>query len=98
MNYQEILEVLKNKLGHVSDFRYEAFDKHDLELGSIDKVASHGGENQGSDWWVVYNFEDHGVYIKVEGYYSSYNGTEFEDWDAACSEVKLKQKVVTVYE
>jgi len=98
MNYQEILEVLKSKLEDVREFGYEDFDPEDLGLGSIDNVASHGGEDQGSDWWVVYYFEDHDVYIKVEGYYSSYHGTDFEHWDEACSEVKPKEKVVTVYE
>ena len=66
-------------------------------LGIVKQVANHGGEGKGEDWWVIYHFIDHNVYIKVNGYYQSYNGTEFYDgWDC-CSEVKPIQKTITVY-
>ncbi len=67
-------------------------------LGIVKEVARYGGEGKGEDWWVVYRFVDHNVYIKVNGYYQSYNGTEFYDgWDC-CSEVKPIQKTITVFE
>lgn len=67
-------------------------------IGSINQVDSHGGENEGSDWWVVYHFPKHNVYLKVSGWYQSHHGTDFEDWDSAVKEVKPKEKVITVYE
>ena len=67
-------------------------------LGIVKRVAQYGGEGKGEDWWVIYHFIDHNVYIKVNGYYQSYNGTEFYDgWDC-CSEVKPIQKTITVFE
>lgn len=62
------------------------------------EVDQYGGEGQGDTWYSVKYFSEHDVYIKVEGYYQSYNGTEFYDgWDC-CSEVKPTQKIITVYE
>jgi len=67
-------------------------------LGVVKQVAQHGGEGKGEDWWVVYHFVDHNVFIRVDGYYQSYNGTEFYDGWNCCSEVSPQQKTITVYE
>ena len=50
-----------------------------LGLGEVVEVEQKGGEDQGSEWYSVKHFVDHDVYIKTEGYYSSYNGTDFHD-------------------
>jgi hypothetical protein len=63
-----------------------------------EEIDQKGGEDQGSHWHSVKYFKDHDVYIKVTGWYSSYNGTDFEDWDEACSEVRPQQKIITVWE
>jgi hypothetical protein len=97
MNYQEILEVLKGKLS-VEEFAYEDYYASSLDLGEIQEVEKVGGEDQGSTWYSVKFFSDHGVYIKVAGWYSSYSRTDFDDWDGACSEVKPAEKTITVYE
>tara|TARA_R110000868_G_scaffold76573_6_gene220169 strand:- start:5613 stop:6038 length:426 start_codon:yes stop_codon:yes gene_type:complete len=66
-------------------------------LGHTERMASHGGEGEGEDYWSVWYFDKHDVYIKVQGYYQSYNGTEFEDgWDS-CFEVVPEEVMVTVY-
>jgi len=66
-------------------------------FGTVICVAEHGGEGKGEDWWKVFHFIDHDVYIKVQGFYQSYSGTEFYDgWDS-CTEVKPQEVVVTVY-
>ena len=97
-NYNEILEVLKSKIEDVREFAYEDYDKEETELGEIKQVDSHGGEDEGSDWYRVFHFVEHDVYIKVQGWYSSYNGTDFSDgWDC-CSEVSPQEKTITVYE
>lgn len=62
------------------------------------EVEQYGGEDQGSTWYSVKYFPDHDVYIRVDGYYSSYNGTDFNGWDGDCKEVRPKQKTITVYE
>lgn len=46
---------------------------------SSKKIQSHGGENQGSDFWAVWEFSrgDERVYIKFFGYYASHYGTDY---------------------
>lgn len=96
--YQEILEVLKEKMGHIQEFAYEDYDTNELGLGEIKEVQRYGGEDQGSTWYSVKYFKDHDVYIRVDGYYSSYEGTDFYDGWGCCSEVKPIEKLITVYE
>jgi hypothetical protein len=67
-------------------------------LPTWEEVDQVGGEDEGSHWHSVKYFKDHDVYIKVTGWYSSYDGTDFESWDEACSEVQPQQKTITVYE
>ena len=64
---------------------------------SWEEVDQYGGEGQGDDWWSVKYFPEHDVYIKVSGFYASYDGTSFNGWDD-CSEVRPIQKTITVYE
>lgn len=61
-------------------------------------VDSHGGEDQGSDYWTVIlirnpDNHDEQYYIKFQGWYASYVGAEYEDWRF----VEPKQKTVTVF-
>lgn len=63
-----------------------------------EEVAQYGGEGQGDTWYSVKYFPNDDVYIKVSGYYTSYNGTSFDDWWDSCSEVKPIEKTITVYE
>lgn len=67
-----------------------------LGLGSVEEVAQYGGESQGSTWYSVKYFKDHDVYIRINGYYESYNGTEFHNGYG--KEVTPKQKTITIYE
>lgn len=101
-SYSEILEVLKEKLGDtedaISNFAYEDYDKDSLELGEIEEIHQEGGEGQGDHWESVKHFKDHGIYIKVVGFYSSYNGTDFcGGWESCCSQVTPKEKTITIY-
>lgn len=69
-----------------------------LGYGRVEQVDSYGGEGQGETWYSIWHFQDHGIYIQVDGYYQSYHGTEFYDgWDS-CKQVEPKQRTVTVYE
>ncbi len=82
-------------------YDYKAASKCWLEslgLGECEEIDQYGGEGQGDTWYSVKYFKDHDVYIRVNGWYQSYNGTEFYDgWDC-CKEVKPISKTITVYE
>lgn len=66
-------------------------------LGLYKRVLQYGGEGKGDEWYVVYHFIDHDIYIRIDGYYQSYSGTEFNGWDS-CREVRPQEKTIIVYE
>lgn len=72
----------------------------DLGLGKVVEVDQYGGSDQGSSWYVVKHFVDHDVYIRVNGYYSSYEGTDFflTENEPFGFEVEPVEKVVVFYE
>jgi len=79
---------------------YEVIKKLSRKKAGLNwvEVDKYGGEGKGSTWYSIKYFIDYDIYIKVDGYYQSYNGTEFYDgWDS-CSQVFPKQKTITVYE
>lgn len=67
-------------------------------IGEIIEVEAYGGENMGSTWYSIKHFPKHDIYIRVDGWYQSHYGTDFEDWDTACSEVKPVKKTITTFE
>ena len=98
----EILEKLEDffikKDGDegIAIYAFENFFEEGLGLGKIEEVDSYGGEGQGERWWTIKYFVDHDVYIKTRGFYSSYNGVDF---DYGIGEiVKPVQKTITVFE
>lgn len=97
-NFKEIVAILEEKIEDVAAFAYEDYDQEELGLGEIKEVDQYGGEDKGSTWYSVKCFVDHDVYIRVDGYYSSYDGTEFYDGWGECKEVHPMQKTITVYE
>lgn len=78
---------------------YEIEHKNlDLSKLYITCVDEHGGEGQGSSYGYVFKIDhpEHGVgYIAYEGYYDSWNGT---DWDEDPFMVEPKEQTITVYE
>jgi hypothetical protein len=80
----------------VSEAYSEKFDRVKEELGGWKEVAQKGGEGQGDEWYSVKYFPAHDVYIRTDGWYTSYHGTDFED--VIGYEVKPQEKVITVYE
>lgn len=92
MTATEIIEKLKEFSGR--DFAYE-FDNRE-GFGKAEIVHEEGDTEGGGDYsCVVRYFEEHDVYIQVTGFYSSYEGT---DWDNDFQEVKPKEKTITVFE
>ena len=45
------------------------------------EVEQYGGEGQGDTWYSVKHFPSLDIYLKVDGYYQSYNGTNFNGID-----------------
>lgn len=43
---------------------------------------SYGGEGMGEEYWVTYIFENEQekVFVKFDGWYQSYNGSEYTEW------------------
>lgn len=72
-------------------------EKFNEEFGEVKEVseASRGGEDAGSQYVRVYHFVNDDVYVKITGYYASYDGTTFDD---EFQEVTPKEKTITVYE
>jgi hypothetical protein len=67
-----------------------------LGIGRAKLIEDIGGEGQGDHAHTVWYFEDHDVYIKIIGHYSSYNGTDY--YAGYGREVKPVTKSVVVYE
>ena len=107
MNYSEIIEQLR-KMMAICDFAHSDFPSKSCVsngrerflkgIGECVEVDQYGGEDQGSTWYSVKYFPDHDIYIRVDGYYSSYEGVDFFDGWESCKEVRPKEKVITVYE
>lgn len=76
----------------VSEFR-KALSDVDIRFEFVDRE---GGEDQGSDYWSVYSFNDSNevVFIQFQGWYASYDGSTFEEF----YEVKAVEKTITVFE
>lgn len=64
------------------------------KLGKIEMIEHFGGEGKGDDYYTVYYFEDHDVYISFDGWYASHHGSEYNDM----SEVRPKKVVKREWE
>lgn len=97
MNFQEIIEELKKQDILVSEFVYQDFTTPLPVIGECKEVDRYGGEGMGETLYSVKFFPDHNVYVRVDGYYTSYNGTDFDGWESV-KEVRPQEKTITVYE
>lgn len=91
----QILEIVQEKL-EVYDWGHHDFDKEDIGLGEVIQIEQVGGEDQGTTWYSIKHFVDHDVYIKVEGYYTSYDGVDFDYGYGTV--VRPVEKTITVFE
>jgi hypothetical protein len=48
----------------------------------VNHEDSHGGEGEGDQYWSVYSFTKgtEKVYVQFDGWYQSYNGSEYNEW------------------
>lgn len=98
MEYKEIIEKLKELEYTSEDLGIKCLPKFIEGIGAVEMVDSYGGSDMGSTYYSVYYFVEHDVYIKTDGYYSSYEGAEFEDFKSDCTQVIPKQVTVTQYQ
>lgn len=63
------------------------------QLGEFEQVEKFGGQGKGDDFWRVYYFRDHDIYIRFDGWYTSHEGADYNDM----FEVKPVQITKTEY-
>lgn len=94
MKALEIIEKM-NEVSSKSEFWCEDLDEE--VFGKNKLIDEEGGYEGGGEYaHRVRHFVDHDVYIKLEGIYSSYGGTDIDDSDY--EEVRPIEKLVTFYE
>lgn len=94
---QEIIDIIKS-LHDIRDFAYDEVDYEELGLGEVEEVDQTGGMDKGSNWSSTKYFKNHDIYIKVRGFYSSYDGTEFDSWISSVFEVYPKTTTKIIFE
>lgn len=93
MSFEEIKELLQEKT-RKSEFEELEGDRDDL-WGVVKMVKQEGGEGEGESYQIVNHFVTHDVYIRLRGFYSSYDGVDFDGYDY--EQVEPVQKTITVY-
>lgn len=78
------------------DFAYEVSNKLNflIGVGEIEFVEDFGGEGMGDHAHVVFKVKSNGKLYKLDGYYSSWEGT---DWESEAYEVEAKPVMTTEY-
>lgn len=76
--HSEISDNITWDSDEVSNFRKLVADQGI----TFEHVDNYGGEEMGRDYWSVYRFSkgDESVLVRFDGWYQSYNGSEFEEW------------------
>ena len=96
---------LSNRLSEIFSRSFEVRFKEktgksidDIDNGLMFTFVEHyGGEDCGADYYAVYRISDeegHEAYVKFQGWYQSYVGSEYREWYF----VEPVDKFVTVYE
>jgi len=103
---EEYEEVISDSLFHSENIEKEnSWDsdaikefRSELKEANVifEYVDNYGGEGQGDDYWSVYSFTrgDEKVYVKFNGWYASYNGSEYNEWFF----VDPREKTIIVYD
>jgi len=92
--YQSLYNTYHQLPSHYDAMKTEILQQ--LGLGKVVEVEQVGGSGQGDEYYSVKHFVDHDVYIRTEGWYSSYEGTT---WDNGYGEEVFPiEKTIIVYE
>lgn len=93
MSFEEIKELLD---GEINKNEFEELQGDYPALwGTVKQVRQEGGEGEGENYVVVNHFVDHDVYVRLRGFYSSYDGVDFNGY--GYEQVEPVQKTITVY-
>jgi len=95
-SHSQIMDNLNTNYKDVSEKAWEFYKDETGYNLEWEEVAQKGGEGEGDEWYSVKYFPQHDIYIRVDGWYQSHNGTEFDGW-GCCTEVRPKEVLVTVY-
>lgn len=76
--HSEIADNITWDSDEVANFRKRASDAGI----KFEHVDNYGGEGMGEQYWSVYSFNNatEVVYVKFDGCYASYVGSEFDEW------------------
>lgn len=95
MTVEKLLERLEEEFNNSEGYFAYEMDNTE-EFGEAPIVDEKGDCEGGGDYsMVVRHFKNLDVYIRQTGYYSSYNGT---DWNNDFTIVKPVEKMITVFE
>lgn len=100
LSLETIIKELEDNNIDVAHFAYEDYDPLLLinQLGTIKEVDQYGGEGMGGTWYSVRHFVNYDTYIKISGFYSSYDGVDFGTYKQCMKIVTPKEKTITIYE
>ncbi len=94
MTPKNIIDILEEfEMSDIGHQDTDALEELKTRVGHFDVVGEYGGEGKGAEWWIVYHFTLHNVYIRLNAYYESNCGVEFESYE----EVVPKTVTVTKY-
>ena len=98
MNFRQIIESLSELQITPEDFSKERYTNHEVTsaVGRFTVVERSGGSVEGDDCSFVIQFIDHNVFVKITGYYDSYEGIDYSESEFL--EVVPKEKIITTYE
>jgi hypothetical protein len=101
---QELIEWATKEFGRDFDTFSEcagavheilSYNRIELLSGTLKEIASFGGEDQGSDFWMVIGFEGEDQFFRFSGHYSSWDGTDW--YGSKLEEVVPELVTMTVY-
>lgn len=93
MNFQELSQKIID-IG-VAAVCHEDFNKNELPLKLVHEVGGHEGDGEYAERVFEHDNDGEKIYVKFTGFYSSYDGT---DWDSDFAMVTPREKMITVYE
>lgn len=97
MEINKLIKELKSKSQNDIYSLFEELEEGNSELfGSTELVDECGDTEGGGEYSMkVFHFKDSNLFVRVTGFYSSYNGC---DWNDDWKQVFPKEKQITVYE
>lgn len=89
--YSTVGEIESNEGKYGQTFSQEFKDEF-AKLGQFKQVDHFGGEGKGDEYYTVYHFIDHGIYISFDGWYASHHGSEYSDMSQVIPKEVVKRE------